>query len=97
VVRVHPETGEELLYVNPAYTTRILDLSPSDSAALLDHLFRQVTIPEFQCRIRWSAGTLVFWDNRSLQHYAVGDYLPAQRIMERVTIAGDAAVGAVSG
>ncbi|MED7948863.1 TauD/TfdA dioxygenase family protein [Streptomyces sp. BE303] len=94
VLRVHPETGEEILYVNQAYTTRALGLSPARSAELLDFLLRGVTVPEVQCRIRWQPGTVVLWDNRSLQHYAVGDYLPARRVMERVSIAGDAPLGA---
>ena len=96
VVREHPETGEELLYVNPAYTTKVLQLSDNDSAALLAHLFRQVTVPEIQCRVRWEAGTVAFWDNRSLQHYAVGDYLPARRVMERVTVGGDQVIPATT-
>jgi taurine dioxygenase len=93
LVRVHPETEEELLYVNASYTTRVIGLSTGDSTALLDHLFRQVVIPELQCRISWKPGTVVFWDNRSMQHYALGDYLPSRRVMERVTIAGDSPVG----
>jgi len=56
---------------------------------LMNHLFQQTMVPELQCRVRWTPATCVFWDNRSLQHYAVGDYMPAMRIMERVTIAGD--------
>jgi taurine dioxygenase len=89
ILRIHPETDQPILYVNMAYTTRVIGLSSSDSAALLDYLFRQTTVPELQCRVRWTPTTCVFWDNRQLQHYAVGDYMPAVRIMERVTIAGD--------
>jgi taurine dioxygenase len=92
-VRIHPETHDELLYVNPAYTTAFDDLTPADSSALLDYLFRQVTVPEYQCRVRWDTGTMVFWDNRAVQHYAVGDYFPNTRIMERVTLRGDQPYG----
>jgi taurine dioxygenase len=94
IVRVHPETKEELLFVNAAYTTAVAGMDAADSAALLDFLFRQVTVPEVQCRVRWEPGTVVLWDNRSVQHYAAGDYLPAGRIMERVSIAGDPVQGA---
>ncbi|PRC47516.1 taurine dioxygenase, partial [Mycobacterium sp. ITM-2017-0098] len=89
IVRLHPETREQLLFVNCAYTTRVIGLSEESSSALLNLLFRQVLVPESQCRVRWTDDTVVVWDNRALQHYAVGDYLPATRVMERVSLGGD--------
>lgn len=58
-------------------------------AALLAYLYAQAAVPEIQCRFRWRAGSVAFWDNRAAQHYAASDYFPAVRRMERVTIAGD--------
>jgi len=84
----HPETGEETLFVNAAYTTGFVGIERSEGVALLDFLLRHVNVPEVQCRLRWQAGTVAVWDNRALQHYAVGDYFPARRIMERASIAG---------
>lgn len=89
VVRTHPETGEQALYVNTAFTSHIEGLSAKESDALLQHLYAQAVVPEFQCRFRWRAGSIAFWDNRAAQHYAASDYFPAVRRMERVTIAGD--------
>ena len=89
VVRTHPETGQRALYVNTAFTSHIVGLSAKESAWLLDHLFATVNRLELQCRFRWAAGSMAFWDNRASQHYAVSDYFPAVRAMERVTIAGD--------
>ncbi len=89
VVRTHPETGERSLYVNCAFTTHIKGLSKKESDWLLDHLFSQASRPEYQCRFRWRENSIAFWDNRACQHYAVGDYYPAMRAMERVTIVGD--------
>lgn len=89
VVRTHPETGERALYVNCAFTTHIKGLSEKESNWLLDHLYSQASIPEYQVRFRWQRNSIAFWDNRSCQHYAVGDYAPAAREMERVTIIGD--------
>ena len=89
VVRTHPETGEQALYVNTAFTSHIEGLSEKESAALLAHLYAQAAVPEIQCRFRWAAGSIAFWDNRAAQHYAASDYFPAVRRMERVTIAGD--------
>ena len=89
VVRTHPETGRRGLYVNTAFTSHIVGLSSKESDWLLAHLYAQATFPEFQCRFRWAANSIAFWDNRASQHYAASDYFPAARVMERVTIAGD--------
>lgn len=89
VVRTHPETGEQALYVNTAFTSHIEGVSAKESEWLLAHLYAQATVPEIQCRFRWRAGSIAFWDNRAGQHYAASDYFPAVRRMERVTIAGD--------
>ena len=89
VIRTHPETGERLIYVNTAFPSHIKDLSSEESDWLLQHLYAQAAVPEYQCRFRWEPGSIAFWDNRACQHYAASDYFPAVRIMERVTIAGD--------
>ncbi|MCB2076957.1 MAG: TauD/TfdA family dioxygenase [Novosphingobium sp.] len=89
VVRTHPETGERALYVNCAFTHEIKGLSKKESDWLLEHLFAQAAVPEYQCRFRWRKDSIAFWDNRACQHYAAGDYAPANREMERVTIVGD--------
>ncbi|MEM7700795.1 MAG: TauD/TfdA family dioxygenase [Pseudomonadota bacterium] len=89
VIRTHPETGERVIYVNTAFTSHIEGLSAKESAWLLDHLYATAKDAEIQCRFRWEAGSIAFWDNRVCQHLAVSDYFPARRVMERVTVAGD--------
>jgi taurine dioxygenase len=89
VVRSHPVTGCRSLYVNVAFTSHIVGLEPADSNALLRRLYRQASVPEYQCRFRWQPNSFALWDNRCVQHYAVSDYWPARRVMERVTIVGD--------
>lgn len=89
VVRTHPETGKRGLYVNTAFTTRIKGLSEKESDWLLNHLYSYAAIAEHQCRFRWAADSIAFWDNRACQHLAASDYFPAVRVMERVTVAGD--------
>ena len=89
VIRTHPVTGRKSIYVNVAFTSHIVGLDPDESAALLRQLYRQASVPEFQCRFRWQPDSLALWDNRCVQHYAVSDYWPARRVMERVTVVGD--------
>jgi taurine dioxygenase len=89
VVRTHPDTGERALYVNCSFTTHIEGLSAKESDWLLNHLYDQASKPEYQVRFRWRPNSFAFWDNRSCQHYAVADYWPAMRAMERVTVVGD--------
>ena len=99
VVRTHPETGEKILFVN-AFTTHFTnyhtpanvrfgqDANPGASL-LLNYLISQAFIPEFQVRFRWKPNSMAMWDNRSTQHYAVMDYPPCHRKMERAGIIGD--------
>jgi taurine dioxygenase len=89
VIRTHPVTGRKSIYVNVAFTSHIVGLRPDESEQLLQHLYRQAAIPEHQCRFRWEPDSLALWDNRCVQHYAVSDYWPTRRVMERVTIVGD--------
>ena len=89
VVRTHPETGRRILYVNSIFTTQIDGIDPDESQELLELLERQALVPEYQCRFRWEKGSVAFWDNRAVQHYAASDYWPARRVMERVAIIGD--------
>ena len=99
VVRTHPETGEKILFVN-AFTTHFTnyhtpervrfgeDANPG-AALLLSYLVSQAFVPEYQVRWRWQPNSMAMWDNRSTQHYAVMDYPPCHRKMERAGIIGD--------
>jgi taurine dioxygenase len=99
VVRTHPETGDKILFVN-AFTSHFVnyhtpanirfgqDFAPGASD-LLNYLVSQAAIPEFQVRWRWQKDSVAIWDNRCTQHYAVQDYWPAVRKMDRAGIVGD--------
>lgn len=93
VVRIHPETQQKALFVNEGFTTKINELGPDEGSSLLAYLLQHATKPEFSLRWRWEEGDVAFWDNRITQHYAVDDYRPARRIMNRVTIIGDQPYG----
>ncbi len=89
VVIRHPENGKHVLFVNRAFTTRINELEARESDALLAFLFDHLERPvEFQCRVRWRANTLTFWDNRAVQHHSVWDYYPHSRHGRRISICG---------
>jgi len=90
VVRTHPVTGRKSIYVNPQFTLRIEGLEATESRAILDVVCAQAQVPEYQVRLRWTPGAIVFWDNRSTQHYAANDYYPERRRMERTAVVGDA-------
>jgi taurine dioxygenase len=99
VVRTHPETGEKVLFVN-AFTTHFTnwhtpenvrhgqDANPGGND-LLRYLVSQAFVPEYQVRFRWKPNSVAIWDNRCTQHYAVMDYPPCHRKMERAAIVGD--------
>ncbi|MFE5331994.1 TauD/TfdA dioxygenase family protein [Embleya sp. NPDC056575] len=89
VVRTHPVTGRRTLFVNGIFTDHIVGLPEAESEELLGVLFRQAMTPEYQVRLRWAPDTVAFWDNRATQHYAVNDYHPHVRVMERAAILGD--------
>ncbi len=89
VIRTHPETGRQMLFVNETFTTRINELSDGESSALLTMLCNHVKRPEYQVRFRWQNNSIAFWDNRSTQHYAARDYEPHHRLMHRITLLGD--------
>ncbi|MFK3725914.1 taurine dioxygenase [Pseudomonas monteilii] len=93
VVRVHPVSGRKALFVNEGFTARINELNASESAALLAFLFAHATRPEHTIRWRWRQHDVAFWDNRVTQHYAVDDYRPQRRVMQRATILGDVPFG----
>ncbi len=89
LVRTSPETGEKCLYVNAIFTSHVEGMEPAESEALLAELVREATYPEYQVRFHWENDSVAFWDNRVTQHYAVNDYWPRRRVMERVTIIGE--------
>jgi alpha-ketoglutarate-dependent sulfate ester dioxygenase len=94
VVRVHPESGEKVLFVNPNFTSHIVELTRQEGAHLLALLYEHLSSAPFTCRFHWEPNSIAFWDNRATCHLVPTD-IPAgmHRSMQRITLAGDLPVG----
>ena len=88
VVIRHPDSGKQVLFVNPGFTLRFDGWTAEESRPLLDFLYQHAARPEFTCRLKWEKGSLAFWDNRATWHYALNDYQGQRRLMHRITIEG---------
>jgi len=88
MVRIHPETGEKVLFVNEHFTRRIVELSLSESELLLSHLKNWVGDSRFTVRYHWKQDTVAMWDNRCTQHMVLSDF-EEERVIQRVTVMGD--------
>ena len=84
VVRQHPETGADVLFVNPGYTVKFEGWTRKESEPLLNALYEHCLKPEFQCRFRWRSESIAMWDNSQTWHFAVSDYAGQRREMQRI-------------
>ena len=89
VIETHPVSGLRYLNVNQSFTRNIVNESQGKSDHILQFLYQHINKPEFQVRFRWRNNSVAIWDNRITQHYAVVDYLPNIRHMQRVTVLND--------
>lgn len=92
VVRVHPESGEPVLFLG-GFAQGLVGLQPRESRPILDVLQSYVRRPENAVRWTWRPGDILILDNRATQHYAVNDYDRHRRVLHRVSITGDVPVG----
>ncbi|MCY1246348.1 Taurine catabolism dioxygenase TauD, TfdA family [compost metagenome] len=91
LIRIHPETGEKVLFVNPGTTSHIVGLKEPESQGLLDILVNEIMRPEYQVRFHWSPHSLVLWDNQAVAHAGPIDYahFDLPRVVRRITVAGE--------
>jgi taurine dioxygenase len=89
VIRTHPVTGRQAIYVSPVFTMAIKDVPENEGQAILQFLYEHCSRPHWQVRFRWQPDSVAFWDNRCVQHIAMWDYYPNVRSGYRVTVKGD--------
>ena len=89
VIETHPISGLKYLNVNQSFTRNIVNESQGSSDHILQFLFKHMAKPEFQVRFYWQNNSVAIWDNRITQHYAICDYLPNFRHMNRITVIND--------
>ena len=95
LIRVHPESGERILFVSPSFLKSIVGMSPRESQILIEFLWEHIVRAEYTVRFAWQPGSIAFWDNRATSHLAPMDIFDADfdRQFYRVTLAGDVPVG----
>ena len=90
LVRIHPETGRNALYLNPMRCDAVDGMDQEAGDALLDALYDHADQKQFQYSHRWSAGDMLIWDNRSCLHQATPVTVASERrYMHRIMLRGD--------
>ena len=89
IIDTHPVSGLKYLNVNQSFTRNIVGMIQGESDRILHYLYQHMAKPEFQVRFRWRNNSIAIWDNRITHHYAVCDYLPNIRHMQRITVLND--------
>jgi taurine dioxygenase len=89
LIRTHPVTGKEILFLGGRFMRRIVELTEAESDDLLTFLTRHIDNPAFHCRWRWTPGDLAIWDERSTNHRNAADYFPQVRRIRRIEIVGE--------
>ena len=89
IIGIHPITNKKFLNFNESFSSYIIGLTINESNSLKTFLSNHMNKPEDQMRWKWSKGDMVMWDNRVTMHYAVSDYMPHYRCMNRITVVND--------
>ena len=94
MLRIHPETGKKILFVNSVYVKKIIDMNKEESDEILSKVFAHQERLDFTCRCQWTENAVAIWDNRSVIHQGLTDFfsgrgLGYERIMDRIAIEGD--------
>jgi taurine dioxygenase len=89
IVRTHPETGYNCLYLGRRPNAYVNGLSIDESEALLNELWTHASEKRFAWSHKWAVGDLVVWDNRCCMHRRDAFDSRERRVMHRAQCAGD--------
>ena len=87
MVKIHPETNKECLFINPVYTINVEGFSEDASQQLLWELYEHMIQDQFVYEHVWNDDMLIMWDNRTVMHQATGGYDGYDRLLHRITLA----------
>ena len=87
MVKIHPETNKECLFINPVYTINVEGFSEDESQQLLWELYEHMIQDKFIYEHVWNEDMLIMWDNRTVMHQAMGGYDGYDRLLHRITLA----------
>ena len=87
MIKIHPETKKECLFINPVYTINIEGFSEDESQQLLWELYEHMIQDQFVYEHVWNEDMLIMWDNRTVMHQATGGYDGYDRLLHRITLA----------
>ncbi len=87
MIKIHPETKKECLFINPVYTINIEGFSEDESQQLLWELYEHMIQDKFVYEHVWNENMLIMWDNRTVMHQATGGYDGYDRLLHRITLA----------
>lgn len=87
VFMTHPITGETVLYCNPGYAERIMELPEEESDRMLSYLFAHQLQQKYLWAHKWTVGDVLIWDHIGTLHNAIPDYGPTEeRLMLRCQV-----------
>ena len=89
IVRTHPATRRNALFLGRRRNACIVGLPLAESEDLLNRLWAHASKPEFAWYQRWKVGDLVMWDNRCAMHRRDAFDPGSRRLMHRTQIKGD--------
>ena len=88
IIRTHPETRRNALFLGRRKSAYIIGLPLDESEDLLNRLWAHATQKEFEWYQVWQVGDLIMWDNRAAMHRRDSFDANTRRLMHRTQIKG---------